>query len=186
MSRTSSFRNACCLQERESTTNRAKSQTSCSSERHFNTRDARSDEIVKRLRCFKGLNSTLLGDARNASWNRCLGVLHVGQSKIACHSESQNFRRLVFQQNRQASFTSESRRPGNAFQRDLCLSRRAPAPGPGEAEALSWARSCNLRSKELRFQGIGTPVKAPPGGGSNRSRSLTRVHSTTHQQERDG
>ena len=67
MSRTSSFRNACCLQERESTTNRAKSQTSCSSERHFNTRDARSDEIVKRLRCFKGLSSTLLGDDRNAS-----------------------------------------------------------------------------------------------------------------------
>ena len=41
-------------------------------------------------------------------------------------------------------------------------------PGPGEAEALSWARSCNLRSKELRFQGIGTLGKAPPGGGRRR------------------
>ena len=130
MSRTPSFRNARCLQDKESTTNRAKSQTSCSSERHFNTRDAKSEETVKRSRCFKSLKVTLLGDDRNASWKRCLGALHVGQSEIACHSISQHFTRRVFQQNRQASFTSDSRRPGNAFQRDSCLSILAKSALP--------------------------------------------------------
>ena len=42
MSRTVSFRNACCRQEIESTTKRAKSQTKRSSERHRVTRTAKS------------------------------------------------------------------------------------------------------------------------------------------------
>ena len=114
-SRTDNFRNARCRQAIESTTNRVKSLTNCSSDRQFATKTAKSDAIAMRCLTSADWNFTLreftLFICRAS--RKCLrGAKLTGQSKMQCHSVSNTFTPLLIQQKRQQRFISDSRNPG--------------------------------------------------------------------------
>ena len=130
-SRTDNFRNACCLRERESTTNRARSQIKRSSLRHLITKLARSETVRSRVLLLKRSGKVMLsGCDRSASRNRLRGVEQVEHSKSACHSVSKCFSPRFTLQNRQVRFSSESRKPGNFSHRDSREFHRAKSAIP--------------------------------------------------------
>ena len=90
MSRTDNFRNASCLEVKESTTKRAKSQIKRSSLRQWITKVAKSVTVALRLNFVESncLKETGWGLDRSASRKRFLCAEHVGQSKSAFHSVS--------------------------------------------------------------------------------------------------
>ena len=90
MSRTDNFRNASCLEVKESTTKRAKSQIKRAPLRQWITRAAKSVTVALRLNFVDSncLQETGWGLDRSASRKRFLCAEQVGQSKSACHSVS--------------------------------------------------------------------------------------------------
>ena len=131
MSRTDNFRNACCLHERESTTNRAKSQTNRSFIRHLITSSAKSETVPMRfLPESRSSKATCTGADRNASRKRLRGRKLTEQLNKQCHSVSTCNLPCLALQNRQQRFNSESRKPGNLDHRDSCEFHRAKSSIP--------------------------------------------------------
>ena len=122
MSRTDNFRNASCLEVKESTTKRAKSQIKRSSLRQWITRAAKSVTVALRLNLVDSncLKDTGWGLDRSASRKRFLCAEQVGQSKSACHSVSSTFSPLILQKRQKRFNSTSSLRPGNFFHRDSC------------------------------------------------------------------